>query len=38
MVHRYVVLNALCLAILGTLYVLGLRQRKTAKREPNSEG
>jgi hypothetical protein len=38
MVHRYVVLGALCLAVLGALYVLGLRRREAAKREPSSEG
>jgi hypothetical protein len=37
MVHRYVVLGALCLAVLGVLYVLGLRRRQVAAREPASE-
>jgi hypothetical protein len=27
MVHRYVVLGALCLAVMGVIYVLGLRRR-----------
>lgn len=37
MVHRYVVLGALCLAGLGVLYVLGLRRRQVAARESASE-
>jgi hypothetical protein len=36
MVHRYVVLGALCLAVLAVLYVLGLRRREVAAREPDS--
>jgi len=38
MVHRYVVLGALCLAVLGVLYVLGLRRREAAARDPDAEG
>ena len=38
MVHRYVVLGALCLAVLGVFYVLGLRRREVVAREPGSEG
>jgi len=37
MVHRYLVLGALCLAVLGVLYVLGLRRREIAAREPENE-
>jgi len=37
MVHRYVVLGALCLSVLGVLYVLGLRRREAAAREPGTE-
>jgi hypothetical protein len=37
MVHRYVVLGALCLAALGVLYVLGLRRREVATPDPGSE-
>jgi hypothetical protein len=36
MVHRYVLLGALCLAVLAALYVLGLRRRQAAAREPGS--
>jgi hypothetical protein len=37
MVHRYVVLGALCLAVLGVLYVLGLRRREVSARDPGTE-
>jgi hypothetical protein len=36
MVHRYVVLGALRLAVRGVLYLLALRHREAAAREPGS--